>query len=341
MKKTIYILASFFLTGALISQTLTTANDPVAGDKFTKVTYDTVGTIPRNSGQNQTWNFSSMIQSTAVSTTSFIAYSAVPISATQFSAATVVEDDGSGSYTFYKTTSTPTTQTEMIGYSDGTVTQTFTNTLIQTIWPFSYGSTFTDAFGGTITGTNVSGSFNGTNTTTGSGTGTIMLPGGINMSNILQARINSVIKMSATYSSIPLSFTINSTSYNYFHTSKKFQIASVSINITESAFGNDTTITVNLNKDVAMGLTEKNFDAPFAIYPNPAKNDFTVKLTNKDAQPCRLLVFDCTGNVVKAYDYGTSVNIQDKIEIKDLPRGVYLVKTSLGDKLSVRRLIID
>lgn len=342
MKKAIYTITSLLFASAGFSQTLTrAANEPTVGDVYTRVNYDTVSAIPRNTGLNQVWNFSSMIQSTDVVSTSFEALSSVTISTSQFSTATLAENDGSGGYTFYKSVTTPSAQLEIVGYGDGMITQTYTNTLIQAIWPFNYGSIFMDTFSGSITGTNVSGSFSGTNTVTGSGSGTLMLPGGINLSNVLQAKVNTILKMSTTYSSIPITITLNATSYNYYHTSKKFQIASVNVDITQSAFGDDTTITVNINKDVAVGLTEKNFDAPFAIYPNPAKNNFTVKLSNTDSQPCKLQVFDGTGKLVKTIDYGTAAIINDNVDISALPRGVYLVKTNLGEKLSVRRLVVE
>ena len=78
--KSIFFLCLVAFTYAVNAQHVLTkaANEPVPGDAYTDIEYDTTVNISRATGTNQTWNFSSCVQTTNNATASFSASTAVP-----------------------------------------------------------------------------------------------------------------------------------------------------------------------------------------------------------------------------------------------------------------------
>lgn len=338
---------AFLLTGLVFSQliqaqTLTkTLNEPTAGDIHITAEYDSTTAIPRNTGSNQQWNFSSLLSNSSTQTTTFVAASSVPSSST-FPGATLAEDQGGGDYTFYKSTATPTAQFESLGYGSSAspaVNISFTNSAIQYIWPVTYGNSYTDSFSGKLTGA-ATGNLNGSFTTTASGSGTIVLPGGASYPNILQ--LKTTRKTNASFSApFPTSYTTTEIQYDYFEPSQKFPLLTVLVSMEDFGGSLDTSITITGNKIITVGITDRNFDAEYAIYPNPAKDNFNLKLSNSSNQACSIEIYNSTGQLVKALSLGNESSIEKNIPIYDLVTGIYMVKTSLGQKSSVRRLLVE
>lgn len=334
MKK-IYLslLSSTVLSLGLSAQLSLTkaAFEPVIGDITSTVDYDSTGVIPKSSGANQTWNFtSSIIQTSAAASSTMVAASSVPASS-MFPGATIAEWDGS-SYTFYKGTST---EFDVLGFTDNSGTMlTYTpNPMTMLKWPTSYGDSYSDTYSGSFSGVGLSASSSGSQTITASGTGILMLPGGLSYSNMLQVKIAQSMTTTIT---VPIS-TIsidNSISYLYFHSSSKTPL--VSINYDNGKFSN-----MSLDKKVAVGITDYNFDASFSIYPNPAKTHFNVSLGNENSHDCTVQIYSITGQLIKAENLGNSSKIEALISLQDMSPGVYMVKTQLGQKNSTRRLVIQ
>lgn len=331
MKKIYLTLLTGFVLGQNLNAQLTltkSLNDPVIGDQITYVNFDSTAAIPRNTGTNQTWNFSTIVQSTLTSNASTFVAASTSSDAAMFPGATIAEKYGQDSYTFYKST---TGQNEVLGFAFPGGTAQYTNTLIQLKWPTSYGSTYTDTYSGGYTGffaINVSATF----TSLASGTGNLILPGGASYSNILQLRVTET---NTATTSVPIATTVitHNVSYIYCHSSSKFPLLTVSYEDGEPS--------ISMNKNVVVGLTDYNFDASFAIYPNPAKNNFNVKLSNTTSNDCIIEIFNATGQLVRQENLGNNSSIQTIVSINDLNAGIYMVKTSLGQKSSVRRLIVE
>lgn len=325
------------------AQTLTQAsNEPVVGDIHKAMSYDTTNAIPRNTGAGQHWDFSSLTAQTGgLTTTTFVAASSVP-GASLFAGATLAEDDGAGDYNFYKSSSSPS-QFEMLGvYSPGppSVVFNFTNSATQYSWPMSYGSTFSDSFGGTVSGY-ISGSSAGNATVTVTGNGTITMPGGVSFGNVLQV---TTIRVSTTTITSPISGveTTLSKQYDYFEPTQKFPVMTVAIDINnDPSTGSDTSITVAGNQIITVGINDRNFNSEYAIYPNPAKDNITVKLSNASNNNCAIEIYNLTGQLVRTANLGTASAIENKVSLSGLGSGLYIVKTQLGDKVSSRRLIIE
>lgn len=345
MKKLyITLLSSVFIGQLALAQTLTkAANEPVIGNTNSYKGYDSSGVIPKNTGANMSWNFSAITQNTAVSSATFVSPGSVP-SSSAYPSATIVEDQGNNSYVFYKSVTTPTTSFESLGFQTPNISLTFTNSAIGAVWPIGFGYSNTDTYSGNVTQP-VTGTLAGTIITTGSGTGTITLPGGAALSNILQVITKNTTTLTSGSGFSTITGTILSTDYSYYHSSDKFELVTVSYQKQTLSSIAGPTITsgasIRVNATVIQGLTDNNLNATFQIFPNPAKDAFNINLTNTANVMCTVEIYNSIGALCKIITLGNSTEIKQTISLKDLSSGIYIVKTTLGTQSSSRRLVVE
>ena len=315
--------------------TLTKAfNEPVLGDIDTQPNYDSVGVIPKNTGANQVWNFSAYTSNTVVTVGTYTTVSSTP-NGTAYVTATLAESDGQGGYTYSKATAT---QYEIVGVETSGFSLNFSNTAIAAIWPVSYGYTNTDTFSGTAASGTATGTSNGTINSAASGTGTLIIPGGASFTNVLQVKANQTVNVSLLFGFVTA--TVVTTDYSYYHASQKFPL--LTVNYTNiSGATSSTSASVKVNNAVVTGITDLNFDAGFNIYPNPAKNSFNVNLQNSNKANCKIEIVNSVGALVQTIDLGSNSDISNTISISHLASGMYMIKTTLGNQLSTRKLIVE
>jgi len=334
-------------TAMVYGQSITYATHaPVAGDVFTTKSYDSTAAVPKQTGANQTWNFSSCLTSTNSPTSStFVAPSSVP-EASMFPGTNIVEDSGGGNYNFQKTS---TSSYELLGSKNGTTsTIIFTNSLVYINFPFSMGSFMSDNAAATLTLNPGSGTYTGTIqytiTQNGTGTGNVILPGGNNISNILQVTTSYSISQLLNVGFGNATITAKGKSYNYFASGTKQSVLTVdySTSTLQIPFGTPTVQSgfgADVNNNLITGLNELNFEAGFQIFPNPGKDYFSVNLSNPDRSECIIHIYNASGSLVKEISLGNNADVNERVDISHLTPGIYLVKTNLGERQSVRKLI--
>ena len=128
--------------------------------------------------------------------------------------------------------------------------------------------------------------------------------------------------------------------YTYYHASQKFPILTVEYVTVTGNFPSQTA-TIKMNPTIVTGINDVNFDASFSIFPNPAKDKFKVKLQNTSNAICNVEIVNSVGQTAKAISLGNDTEVVNTISISDLAPGIYMVKTTLGDKISVRKLIVE
>jgi hypothetical protein len=242
---------------------------------------------------------------------------------TMYPTATIVGTKN-GSKSFHATS---TAQWELVG--EGTFNLTDSKVLMK--WPVTFGSTWNDSYAGNT----FFGPGTGTISASASGHGQVILPGFIFYNNCMQVTTHDEVQLTAA------GMTLTQHQYLYYHDTQRFPILTVTYS--ELKDGTDTTKSydIEVNYLLAVGLNDYNFDASFAIYPNPASNHFNVKLSNENAENCGIEIFNITGQKIKQLDLGNAGTIDQKIQIDDLSTGIYMVKTRLGDKTSTRRLVVQ
>lgn len=334
MKK-IYLLIVVMAIACSINAQVTLTkvfNEPVLGDVNTKQIYDSVGIVPKTTGANKIWDFSSFTMNSSVEVSDFISTSSTP-NGSSYSNATFVEDYGSGNYSYMKV---DPISYQLLGIETPSYKLNFTsNTAVEFVWPIAMGYTHTDAFSGTANANNMNGTVSGNISTVASGTGTLIIPGGATFTGVLQ------IKMTlAANASFLLGFAtanIRLVEYSYYEASRKFPLLTVMYtNVSGAATSKSAGIKFNA---AIVGINDLNFDASFNIFPNPAKDNFNVTLSNQHQAYCDVEIIDATGQRAKVINLGNDIEISENISISNLASGMYFIKTTLGDKVSVRKFI--
>jgi len=345
MKKiylSIFTIVIAFTASAQLS--LTKAfNEPVLGNVNTKKGYDSVGVVPKNTGASQTWNFSTLVTNTVTDVATYTTVASTP-SASSFPLATIAEGDGTGAYNYWRSTST---QFELLGNDDGAGgLVTFTNAAIAAVWPINMGYSNNDTYGGPVNVASMSGAANGSISTNGTGTGTVILPGSISLANCLQVRMSNSLNIQV--GTFPSSFTLDvrSMEYQYYSGTQKFPVLTVNYQTETATTILGTTVTaiadIRINNAVLTGITDMNFDAVnYNVYPNPATDAVTINLTNDKTENVSVIVMNNLGQVVKSVDLGNAVEVKHLMNTADLASGIYHVKTTIGDKSSTKKLIIQ
>jgi len=72
---------------------------------------------------------------------------------------------------------------------------------------------------------------------------------------------------------------------------------------------------------------ELNAAGLYSVAPNPANNNFTLRLKEKPSKTIQWLLADATGRIVKV---GSINNTQEQITVSELTPGQYFLKLSIG-----------
>lgn len=347
MKK-IYLAIFSALLCSQISKaqlTLTKAfNEPVIGDINVSHRWDSTAALDNNSGPNTLWDFSALTTNTGVSTSNYTTVAGTT-DAPKYPTATFAEFDGNAGYTYWKATTTATPQLELLGIYQPSLSLTFTNSAIVAVWPIAYGYNKTDAISGTVTATTptitLTGNATGNIKTMASGTGTVLLPGNLTFTNVLQVTTTQTINITLMAGPFPAgTATILSTNYQYYHSTQKFPIMSVNYQNISGSFSNSSA-SIRINNNVIAGIKESQSKFDFSVYPNPANDKLNISLTNQKAEKVSVNILNNLGQLVKAVELGNSTTINNQVDLTDLNSGIYIIKTTIGASSSSKKLIVD
>jgi hypothetical protein len=336
MKKLYSLISSIVLfTGAANAQlTLTQSfNEPVIGNVDVRKDYDSTAALPKTTGTGQVWNFSTALASTtnAPVANTYTTPSSVPGGST-YPTATIAQDNG----TFFKSS---TNMFEMLGIESSTMALTFTNTAIISNWPIAYNYSNTDPVAGNINMSAAAGTFSGTINTMASGSGTLILPNALTFTNSLMVVSRMLLDVNIT-SPFPTTATLSLINYQYFHSSQKFPVVSIVYTELQSSVFPFNDAAITLNNNIFAGINELNFDHSYSVYPNPATGSFHVVLDNPGSENATVEICDMTGRILRKHDLGNG-EINTVLDISGFNTGVYSVKTILGKRSSVKKLIVE
>jgi hypothetical protein len=328
MKKISCIIFVLFVIFGFSQVTLqTNTHRPVVGDTLKQYIMDTSGftsPMPNNvSGNNVTWNYSSIINTGTVITQAYVSPTAVA-SSTNFTGCNLVLSQGAGAYNYLKTVNTPSAQLELLGLDFATFAKiTFTNSAILLKYPFSFGNSFTDPASGTFsanTGTStINGSATGNFATQADGFGTLIL-GQQAIPNVL--RLKSTQSFTLFQGFIPLG-TIRSVIYSYYDQNNKFPLFQVQYQtLSLIAQTPSTTASVRMNAGIPLlGLNEISLYENINIFPNPACDFLNLNLEIIGDYDMEIL--DMKGRTVLSERFYSNIHTAD---VRTLPDGVYMIR---------------
>ena len=356
MKNIYFLICFIFIINHVNAQlTLTKSfNEPVIGDFFDAKSIDTTTTLPMNvNGVGVTWNISGVSESGAINTNTFSPASAYPGASATFPGLNLVkEDQTSGDLNYFKVT--PTTF-ELIGsYTSLGVANADlnynTNSGILLTYPISMGYTNTDIGAGTITTSTLSGTFTSTIQTIADGSGTLIFNGGPSLSNCL--RVKTKQRISFAFLAGLFSGTVDQTIYNYYHSSSKHPVFTVSYNHIVSPglpFAGIPPIDnrqakVEMLSTLTIGLRDLiTQSVVFKTFPNPATDEINIQLVLTQNETYTIEVINSLGQIVNARVLSNlNPGMHDEnINVSTLESGVYSIKVKGKHSSGFQKLIIQ
>lgn len=324
----------------MTAQTLTATNhNPVIGEIIKTTDVSTISVIPGGAGTGQTWNFSSVTIG-SISTTNTVVTAASTGSASSYPSAGLAVSGGTNN-SFYSTSSTD------YKYWGGNLTigpinliLTYTSSAVNAVYPMSYNVTNSVNIGGNINVSGNLGTFTGNSNIEADGTGTLVLPG---------RTFNNVIRVKNTQNisfNLLVAGTVTQISYEYYEPtlskSPLFSIASSTLS--SIAFGTSTQVAVYVNSDyLQVGINEQTKEiSNLNLFPNPAKSNFNISLTNENAEPVSYEIINAIGQTVRNEKLSASKGESlYSIEATAIESGIYFIKVTVGNAVSVKKLTIQ
>jgi len=344
MKK-IYFSFILFFAGLTVNQaqTLTQANNaPAIGDTYRTTDVSTVGVTPGAAGPAVTWDMSAISIGTNITVYTVVA---VPSSSASSypSASLAVQTGTTSNYQFYTPSATD------LKFWGGSVTVSTVNVVMTytgssaaetTTYSMSYNNSITNPVSGTLSAFSQSGSFSGTCSAIADGFGTLALPTRT-FTGVLRKKMTQNLSFTAGF----ITGTINQETYEYFAPSLiKPSLFTITSSTVVTGLGTSSQMLVTVNSDyLYAGINESlNEVVNLNVYPNPAKNNFSISLNNEKAEPVSYELINAIGQSVKKENLG---NQQGKtiynINVSEIPAGVYFVKVSEGNKVSTKKITIQ
>jgi len=278
------------------------------------------------SGKNCVWDFSKATALNEIKSTSHL-------SEENSVMGTIKVDRNDGCEFFYNITESAN---EYWGYRAGNTTLQFTEPIVKTKYPQTFGTQFSGTFAGTITfdGTNCSTPVSGTYSTDVDGIGTVILPGGISYPAI---RVKT-IEENASFERVKYLWYAQNVRLPLFVTMEDYSIATDGTKklLTSESFLN-TQIQIQASPQAATDAFT------YTVSPNPFRNEIQVTyiLTEKSLVSIALYAssgVELTTLVSQKMQNGSQSVSKDVSQYTKLP-GVYLLKITVGDKVYTEKLV--
>jgi len=344
MKKLYPLLLLVICCSSLIAQpTFTSSSIYGPGSVVPRITVDTTNLVHGNAGASQTWNFANAVQASTINFY-FTTASSTPFFSS-FPTSNLSANTGTGTPTVYYTLSASMLVLNGLGLTSGGTNfiMNYTNPETNLVFPFTYNTSFTDAFTG-FQSTNSGGLIvslyrNGTITTVADGWGTVINPSGT-YSNCLRMKSTQAIVDSTVYVGIPFPPEINyfnSTSYTYLSMTngKMVNRFVISYDTTETDLGG-ITYGKNCgyeNAGVTGLISMENVNTQeITVSPNPAIDFCNVELKDASAAEIEMTLSDVRGRMILK----ESIVLDDKkkyqLDVQGLKQGLHFVTFRQGSR---------
>jgi subtilisin-like proprotein convertase family protein len=102
---------------------------------------------------------------------------------------------------------------------------------------------------------------------------------------------------------------------------------------------NSAAITI-CTQDFTLALSDFKIN-DFSLYPNPNKGDFSIQFTSGSANGVKVLVHDLLGRALYEKEFESTSNFNEKIRLKNVSSGLYLLTVVDGERKEVRKIVIE
>ena len=95
-----------------------------------------------------------------------------------------------------------------------------------------------------------------------------------------------------------------------------------------------------LNVMPTLSVEEFGFDN-FAVYPNPNKGEFTIKLNSSLSSNIKIEIYDLRGRAIYKNTYKDAGDFKEKIDLNNAQSGMYILNVSDGLRQSTKKIIVE
>lgn len=329
--------------------TLTGATfNPVIGDAFAIKVCNTTGVAPGASGAGITWNFSSLVPSSADTGRAISCFS-LPSSAppcTNYPGTTIVIKGPSiakSTTAYLVANATKLSQNGYFIHADTSLK--LTNPADQLRYPFTYGTTFLDTCEGTFRAgptTAYEAHHIGYINVNCDGHGTLNLPGSVTHTGVLRVHTTQNFTDSLNLFGTPLLKSYVISSYDWYkpnyHTALLTiqKITEVGNTVPDYEFIAYAVAPVTAVSDVDNKIDE------LQLYPNPASDLLNISYTTKGSEKVTVGLYDLMGREVAeiATKQGKGQQ-QIQFNTASYPEGVYIVRLQTGSEIITKNITLQ
>jgi len=281
---------------------------------------------PGASGKNCVWDFS---KATALNE----AKSTATLSEENAVLGSIKVDRNDGCEFFFNTTESAN---EYWGYKAGNTTLQFTEPIVKTKYPQTFGTQFSGTYAGTITvaGTNYSAPVSGAYSTNVDGMGTVILPGDVSYPAI---RVKTT-EGNASFERVKYLWYTKDVRLPLFVTLEDYSVAADGTKklITSGSF-------LNTQSKSPTGIQTTADAFSYQVSPNPFRNEIQITYTVTEKAPVTIALYASNGKelttlVSQQLQSGTQTVSKEVSQYAKLP-GVYLLKLTVGDKTYTEKLL--
>ncbi len=341
MKTMKFTLLTLFLCMAysLFSQTFTASDlNPVVGDTYIADIHSEYVVVPGSA--SSTWDFSHLQAASSAGsiTTNYVQPSSTP-HASSFPSSNIVAVGNSGGQMVYSYFTTSATNMEMVGQVAQSIEIPFSNPISYLEFPLSFGSSYTDTYGGIFTSSGFVYHRQGSETITVDGAGTLIMPFGT-YDNVLRVKTVRFEKDSTNYGGVDLVQNYEIITYNYFRAGYHFPFVMQTQLKYEGVVTNEYT---SVASSQSVGIQSSKPKQEMHIYPNPlvAGQELMIELDGTYNE-LQVQVFDMKGSRIKDIEVQQVEGNTHRIHTGNMPKGMYFVQVmdSKGQSLKQEKLIV-
>lgn len=241
MKRTLLLMFVFAcISAATIAQgpTLTSSTStPVLGDNFSNQVAQTTNLPFYAGGANQTWNYSSLVDSSVAGSVKVVTPSSTPYAASFPTSNLAVVTDNNANFVYFNSQSSQLSIVGLLAADTGQIT--YTKARIYLPYPFSYNGFYTDSVIGEVA--NYGAIFRGKDSLKADGYGTLLLPAGKTYTNVLRVQyienVTTVKDTTASIGGFPISgtFTANIRTVSYLYFTPGTHVPLLTVNTTTTS----------------------------------------------------------------------------------------------------------
>lgn len=116
----------------------------------------------------------------------------------------------------------------------------------------------------------------------------------------------------------------------------------ITFSYVDSTTGCSDSAVQNITIHDCAGIEETADLNDVSLYPNPTNGMFTISLANTSAVDLNILITDMQGRmIVNTEEKNVAPAFSKQIDLKNLTKGIYMVRLSLGTQMMIKKLIVE